>query len=144
MCKACELGKIVVNMCLDKQWEIDTAKLQKLLVLMHGLYLAKNKEPLFSENVLIWDCGVAIKEVDKQFREFGGGFCERMPAQLATIRTEQEVIDKVLERYGDKDVFEINEDIRLKKLKDDYYDPTTSVSIDNDEIRKVFEKYADL
>lgn len=144
MCKVCELGKIVVNICIGNKWGIDTAKLQKLLVLMHGHYLVKYDEPLFPENVVIWNCGVAIEEVDKQFREFAGGFSEIMPAQLAVIRAEEDVINDVLRQYGDKDVFEINEDKRLKYLRETYYQPNKSVRLDNNEIKRVFESCDDL
>lgn len=49
MCKAAEVGKIVINKCLDAGFFIETQKLQKLLVLMQvecikelgNLYLKK-------------------------------------------------------------------------------------------------------
>lgn len=138
MCKACELGKIVVNICIKNNIEINTAKLQKLLVLMHGEHLAKYSQPLFPENVLIWKCGVAIEEVDTQFREFGGGFTTEFPAKLAVLSSENQIIKNVLINYGNKDVFELNNDYRLKYLKDKFYQSNQSVLINNDEIRQVF------
>lgn len=138
MCKVCELGKVVVNLCLYNGFNIDTAKLQKLLVLMHGIHMVKYNEPLFPENVLVWDCGVAIEEVDTQFREFGGGFTTKFSAKLAVLNSEAQVIEEMLVKHGNKDVFELNNDKRLKYLKDKFHIPKKSVLVGNDEIRKVF------
>ena len=65
MCKAAEVGKIVVNKCIDLNLPIDVQKLQKLLVLMQVECIKLSSEPLFREDIVIWNCGVAIKEVDE-------------------------------------------------------------------------------
>ncbi len=47
LCQASEKGKIVVNECLDRGYDIDTLKLEKLLILMHGIMLSAYGDPFF-------------------------------------------------------------------------------------------------
>lgn len=141
MCKACELGKVVVNRCRQKEYRIDTAKLQKLLVLMQGVFLSRYNETLFPENVIMWPCGVAIKEVDTQFRSFSMGFNEDLPSFIAVLEKENEVIDYVIEKYGMLDVFELKKDPRLSALVINYDDSKKNTIIEIETIRKVFVNY---
>ncbi len=141
MCKACELGKVVVNRCLRKGYDIDTAKLQKLLVLMQGVHLARYNQELFPENVIMWPCGVAIKEVDVQFRSFSTGFKEELEIFIAVLDSENDVINYVIDKYGMKDVFELRQDPKLSALVIDYDDTRINEIIDSATIRKVFVTY---
>lgn len=108
MCKAAEVGKIVVNKCLDKGIFINTQKLQKLLVLMQVECIKRSGNPLFKEDVRIWDCGVAIKEVDDAFNEYGEGFFEKQDGFIILLETEEESVNYIIEEYGNMDAFELN------------------------------------
>ena len=141
MCKACEIGKVVVNRCLKKGLKIDTAKLQKLLVLMQGFFLARYNDTLFPEDVIMWPCGVAIKEVDSQFRSFSMGFKEDLPSYIAVLEREDEIIEFVIENYGQKDVFELRKDPKLSALVINYDESKKNEIINLDTIRKVFVTY---
>lgn len=142
MCKACEVGKHVVNICVERKYSINTAKLQKLLTLMHGYHLKSYNEPLFPENIVLWPCGVAIKEVDEKFREFAKSFPQdKLPALLALLESEETVIEKVIDEFGNKDVFNINADSRLKMLSEGYSPERKGEVIDNEKIKKVFSNY---
>ena len=109
MCKASEVGKIVVNKCLDKQLFINTQKLQKLLVLMQVECIIKSGFPLFLEDIREWDCGVAIKEVDEDFRPQGRVFKEKLSINIVLLNTEEEYIDNIIDKYGSLSAEEINE-----------------------------------
>lgn len=108
MCKAAEVGKIVVNKCLDKGLFINTQKLQKLLVLMQVECIKRSGKALFKEDIRIWDCGVAIKEVDESFSEYGEGFTERQDEYITLLEVEDESVDYIIAEYGTKDAFELN------------------------------------
>lgn len=142
MCKACELAKIVTNICYDKGYSVSAAKLQKLLVLMHGEHLAIYNKPLFPENVICWSCGVAIKEVDHEFLLHDFSQKERMPEHIAILQSEENVILDTLEKYGRFDIVGLKKDRRFVELTTEYpYVEGQKTIIPNDAIKRVFENY---
>lgn len=50
---------------------IDALKLQRVLFLLQGVYLACNNKPLFEDEFYAWGCGPTTSEVRKNFRRFG-------------------------------------------------------------------------
>ena len=108
MCKAAEVGKIVINKCLDAEIKINTQKLQKLLVLMQVDCIRRSGKPLFKEDIRKWDCGVAIKEVDEEFSNYGQGFYCKFEEFITLLDAEEKSVNYVIEQYGSKDAFELN------------------------------------
>lgn len=108
MCKAAEVGKIVVNKCLSANLSINTQKLQKLLVLMQVECIKQSGKPLFKEDVRVWSCGVAIKEVDNEFSCFGEGFTQKLNENIALLEIENSCVDSIINQYGNMDFFELN------------------------------------
>lgn len=142
MCKACELGKVVINRCREQNYNISISKLHKLLILMHGEYLAKYQKPLFPENVICWGCGVAIKEVEIEFLPYDFSSDEYLPEYIAVLNSEKEIINNVLEQFGNLDIFEIKADPRLMELVTKYpYIEGSKTIIPNEEIQRVFVSY---
>lgn len=109
MCKDSEIGKITVNKCLDRNIFINTQKLEKLLVLMQIEYMKRYKKILFHENILVWKCGVVIKEVDTDFIMYAIEFKEKQEEFIALHDKQLECLEYVLKNYGNMDAFEINE-----------------------------------
>ncbi len=111
MCKAAEVGKIVVNKCLSEEppIPINTQKLQKLLVLMQVDCIRRSSKPLFKEDIRIWDCGVAIKEVDDAFRDYAEGFDCRQEEFITLLEAEEESVNCILAQYGTMEAFELNQ-----------------------------------
>lgn len=108
MCKAGEVAKIVINKCMDAGLFIDAQKLQKLLVLMQVDCIRKSGKPLFKEDVRIWDCGVAIKEVDDEFRAIGGPFTAKQTEYINLLEQEEKSVNTILDQFGTKDAIELN------------------------------------
>ena len=108
MCKAAEIGKIIVNKCLEKKIFINTQKLQKLLVLMNIECVIETGNTLFNEDIVIWDCGVAIKEVDKEFKQYILEFTEPLVEYIVLLEQENQIIENVLEMYGGLCASDIN------------------------------------
>lgn len=48
-----------------------------IVVVLQIECIKRSGKPLFKEDIRVWDCGVAIKEVDDIFSEYGEGFSER-------------------------------------------------------------------
>ena len=109
MCMAGEIGKIVVNKCLERNIFINTQKLQKLLVLMQIEHMQRVKTALFPQNILVWDCGVVIEEVDQGFIQYAIEFKEKQFEYITLLEEQEKTIDHVLNIYGDMDAFDINE-----------------------------------
>ena len=109
MCKAAEVGKIVVNKCLDNNIFINTQKLQKLLALMQVECIKRSYKPLFKEDIRIWKCGVAIKEVVEEFRNYGEGFNHKIEEFISLLIAEEQSIDYIIAQHGKKDAFELND-----------------------------------
>lgn len=108
MCKASEVGKIVINKCIDLNLSIDVQKLQKLLVLMQVECIQRSGKQLFKEDVRVWDCGVAIKEVDEDFRFQKNAFLVKHFEYINLLDIEEECVDYVLREYGHMNAFELN------------------------------------
>ena len=115
MCKAAEVGKIVINKCIDRNLFIDAQKLQKLLVLMQIDCIRRSQKPLFKEEIRVWSCGVAIKEVDEEFRGLGGNFVSRQAEYINLLERENASVDFVLDMFGSMEAFDLNllPDVRM-------------------------------
>jgi len=109
MCMAGKIGQIVANKCLERGISINTQKLQKLLVLMQIEHMQRVKTALFPEDILVWDCGVVIEEVDQGFIQYSIELKERQEEFITLLQVQEETVEHVLEVYGDMDVFDINE-----------------------------------
>ena len=116
MCKACEVGKIVVNKCLSKGIFINTQKLQKLLALMQIECIKRANKVLFKEDIVVWDCGVAIKEVDIEFRSEAIEFKEEQVEYITLLDKEEESVDFIISNYGCLSAFEINQLPEIREL----------------------------
>ena len=118
MCKAAEVGKIVINKCLDNDITIDTQKLQKLLVLMQIECIKRSRKPLFKEDIRIWNCGVAIKEVDEEFRDSGEFFSKHQEEYINLLDAEKACVDYIIDEFGKMDALELNDLPIFKKIQE--------------------------
>ena len=108
MCMAGEVGKIVINECLKRKIFINTQKLEKLLVLMQIEHMSRVKTALFPQDILVWDCGVVIEEVDQGFIEYAIECKEEQIEYISLLDEQLKTIEHVLKVYGDMDAFDIN------------------------------------
>lgn len=116
MCLAGEIGKIVVNKCLERNIFINTQKLQKLLVLMQIEHMQRVKMALFPQDILVWDCGVVIEEVDQGFIQYAIEFKEKQIEYITLLEEQEKTVEHVLNIYGDMDAFDINELSAIQSL----------------------------
>lgn len=113
--KASEIGKIIVNKCLAQDIYINTQKLQKLLVLVQIECIKDSGFPLFSQNIEYWECGVAIKEVDKEFRQYALGFNKYLNEKIVLLYSEMQYIDNIINQYASLTPYDLNELCLLNK-----------------------------
>ena len=70
--------------------------------------IKRSGKPLFVEDIRIWNCGVAIKEVDDEFRGFGEPFLLPQEEFINLLDMEDECVNYILEKYGAFDVMDLN------------------------------------
>jgi uncharacterized phage-associated protein len=117
LCKASEVGKIVVNKCLARGIFINTRKLERLLILMQLECLERSKKPLFTEDIVIWKSGIAIPKVDADFLCNAIGFTEEQTPYILLLEKEEEAVEYVLKEYAYMDSFELDLLYAIKNLE---------------------------
>jgi len=137
LCEASEKGAIVVNKCLNRGFEINTIKLEQLLILMHGRMLSLYNKPFFSQEVVARTHALMIDKVDKDFRIYAMEFKEKLEEYICLLEKE-EVMNYIIEKYGNLDFFELKELPVLKNLKDLFSKEDQSNIIPNLKIEKMF------
>jgi len=109
LCFVGELGKIVINKCLERNIFINTQKLEKLLVLMQISHMQRIKKALFPQDILVHDsCGVVIKEIDWEFMQYAIECNEKQTEYMALLEEQEKTIEYVLKEYGNIDAWDIN------------------------------------
>ena len=93
---------------------------------------------LFPEPIEVWECGVAIRRVNDDFKSYILGITEYQKCYLALLDNEKYIIHNVLEKFGSLDVFELNQDPKLTHIKEEYYQKEASIVVSPDFLRKVF------
>ncbi len=105
-CKASEIGKLVINKCIDRQIPLTNIKLQKLLIIMQGVMIASHNRILFKENLTNSIYGLSIQEVSNDFSQ-DKNFVEKYMNYIVPLEKEVKIIDRVLTKYGHLDSFEL-------------------------------------
>ena len=115
-CLASEMGKVLANRCKDKGVYISTAKLQKMLVIAHGVMMASYNKPLFFEKVSLMEHGVAIKEVEDDFKT-EIKYDKEFKTFVLLQACQSKVLDDVIDCYGKYDSFELNDLKEMRKIE---------------------------
>jgi len=83
---------------------ISNMKLQKLLYIANGLYLAKNGTPLIEEPIKAWTYGPVIENVYHEYKQYGNENITKIPweyqlnnSKIKLDNNVNEVVDFVLE-----------------------------------------------
>ena len=123
--EATEKSKIIVNKCLEQGYDIGAAKADKLLILTHGIMLSKYQKPLFNQNVVAEKCGLIVREVEKELLSLEleqdnnmFKFYEKLPQYICLLEREEEIMNEIIKKYGNYDVFDIMNDKRLAILNE--------------------------
>ena len=98
---AVEYSKAIVNGCLERNLEINTNKLEQLLILMQGKMLTENGRPLFTNNIVATKTKVYIPDVDKAFVEYAVGCHEKQYETVAFLDDELEIVEETLDWYAE-------------------------------------------
>ena len=136
-CSASEMGKMLANMCNEKGVYISTAKLQKLLIIAHGVTMAVYKTPLFFERVSLTEHGVSIKEVEEDFK-YEIKYDKEFKTFVLVQACQRKVLDDVIEYYGKFDSFELSDLKEMRKISKFLEEGEHSLAETNEKIMTVF------
>lgn len=100
MCKAILVSEAIINECIDKKYPLNTSKLQKILYFMQKECLERYNVPVFDEDIIAWECGPAIKEVNDYFVLGRLGFENKVNQSIILRDLHQKCLDSVLDKYG--------------------------------------------
>lgn len=100
MCKALLISEVIINECIEKKYPLNTSKLQKILYFMQKEHLKKYNIPVFDEDVVAWECGPAIPEINDFFVVGRLGFETKVEQSIFLKDSHQDVMDIVLNKYG--------------------------------------------
>lgn len=128
LCEASEKGKFVVNMCLNNGYDINTKKLEKLLILMQGEMLRRHKKTFFEQVIIVKDNEAIIPKVERDFKMYNEGFKERLSEYYFLTNNEQEVMNSIIEQYGNMNIADLNERRELKILSQ-FIDETDELNL---------------
>jgi len=105
---------ILYRLCVDKNCQLTTLQLQKLLYYVQGYSLGILGKPAFFEDVEAWDNGPVVPNVYENFKEFGGIYDEIPCNEISKIKfaTDDDtswIIDEVIRNYADVDGSELSD-----------------------------------
>lgn len=138
LCLASEKAKIVVNKCLDKGIDINTFKLEELLIFIHTATLVKLNRPFFNQNVIATEQGLIIKEIEEDFKPYVIKFKDKFTEYISLLDDEEEIVNDVIERYRNLKTIGIDIKDKFELLNKMYYQNSDSNIVTNEMIQGEF------
>lgn len=139
LCDVSEKAKIVANECIERGYIVSETKLSLLLILMQGSMLSKHKKPFFKQKVVATRNMPIIKEVIFDF--LNDRFDEKKETHIYLPEEEWEVMDEIINEYGDLNTIQLSELNRLMTINGVCYRENAVNVISNDLIEKIFDYY---
>jgi len=138
-----EKAKVVVNRCFLYGYEIEPVKLQYLLILMHGTMLALYNKVFFKQNIYVQEERIFIDETEKFFLQKEITSNRLLKEQFLLPHYEEQIINEILEKYGNVEVATLKELLPLKMLSEVCSEEEASkmVVVPNELIKEVFIYY---
>ena len=101
------IGEVIVNMCIDRSYELNTVKLMKLLYFMQKLHIQKYGEPMFTNPIITSSYGPYIPDVYEYFTYGRLGFYEKGRESICLLDSHRDVALEVLDLYGNMEIYQI-------------------------------------
>ena len=133
---ALQISGEILKRAKEKGIEISNMKLQKLLYIANGIYLAQDGNPLIEEPIEVWPYGPVIKNVYHEFKNYGNQNITSLP--LAYQFGNRVDFDKIAEESIDfsLDVADKLTAIQLSNWTHDDNSPWTKAQKNGDQIIK--------
>lgn len=112
-----DIAKTIINRCLRRGYRIYPAKLEKMMIIAYGEYLAKTGKRLFEAKISINKKGIWIKEIQEKYSNVET-FDIQFSDEKVFLCSEETVFREVIDVYGEQNLLYISDDARLRKLKE--------------------------
>lgn len=146
---------------IDSIADVSQMKLQKLVYLAHGFYLANYEKPLIVEPVQAWKFGPVVPTLYRELREFGStsishqvsrseqGFWDEevlAPSVPSADTLDHAIIDGVWENYKHLSAVELSQithepDTPWSRVTENGQHQPSNMTIKNDIIQECFQGY---
>ena len=127
------IAPAIINECIDREYEINTSKLIKLLYYMQKLHVQKYGEPMYTNDIIAGESGPFINDVMSLFRFGVLGFSEKVEGPLSIrslMDSHEDVAINVLDELGCLTPMELMK----KSLNDSVYKTIWQDGVGKDQI----------
>jgi len=106
MASVFDVARYIISIFSDKaEYGLDDGmtnlRLQKLLYLAQGYYLAEYGRPLFNDDIEAWQYGPVVRDVYVKYSPFKSGILQDVPPEDGSLADdEEEMIIRVLGEFG--------------------------------------------
>lgn len=155
---ALDISRYIINYCNNHDIEISNLKLQNLLYFVQAGFLMEHETPAFSQNIIAWQYGVLIEDVNQEYRRFGSmsipkneyyldfslnnmNFEEIKFDENIIIDEDKEIINAVLYVMSHENVFKIIDIIQSQEPWIRTYKENSQNIISNKLIEEYFSKF---
>jgi uncharacterized phage-associated protein len=155
---ALDVSRYIINFYNDHDIEISNLKLQNLLYYIQAAFLVKYKKQAFFQNIIAWQYGVLIDDVNQEYKRFGSMSIPKnehyLDFSLNTMNFEEikfdeniiidehkEIINTVLYVMANKNVFKIIDIIQSQDPWIETYKENSQNIISNKLIDEYFSKF---
>lgn len=131
----------IIKKSNDNGIRISNLKLQKMLYFAQGESYRENNEPLFSSELQAWQHGPVSPIVYSEYCFYGASPIPNPDDVQDLDECENKIIDSVIEKYGNMDVWDLVDLSHSQKpWKETYNSSHNGNVIDNDLIKEQFKK----
>ena len=155
---ALDISRYIINYCNDHDIEISNLKLQNLLYFVQAPFLMEHNMPAFSQDIIAWQYGVLIEDVNQEYRRFSSMSIPKnehyLDFSLNTMNFEEikfdeniiidehkEIINAVLYVMINENVFKIINIIQSQEPWIETYKENSQNIISNKLIDEYFSKF---
>lgn len=124
------IGAVIINECLDRGYKINTSKLMKLLYYMQKLHIERYDEPMFTNDIIVWETGPCIPDVWETFYYGRLRFSEKVKQLITLMNSHRDVANVILKEYGELSPLELMK----KSLDDEAYKTIWQEGLGKDQI----------
>lgn len=160
MYRAIDVARHIVNYSLESGLGITNLKLQKILYLTQGTFIANgNINGCFSDKIEAWALGPVVPDVYREFKRYAAGTIPEIKTYMIPTNrvwlpkiikyndivqgSDKELIDWTVDKYKDYTASQLIAETHKQKPWKDNYKKGENKVIPLDSIRSYFNEHAD-
>lgn len=139
------IADYIVDTCNKNKSVISNLKLQRMLYLIQGKFLAEKGEGCFDEIIQAREFGPVIPEVYRQYRIYGAAQIpsKRRVEPFNISQVDKMIINNTVNEYADYSAFDLYEYILKHQIYNASISNDRKSHISNEELKKIFSMHKD-